>query len=216
MTPDDPRHGSSAGYLAETKAGVPHCQPCRDARARYQRWREYDKALGRPRKMPALGARRRVRALQRLGWSLSMIASDAGWNSPEALQYVMKSETVTRRSWERINASYERLSMKLPPFCSATVRARLRAERLGYPPPLAWDCIDTDPEPRGAGYRATRSRDEYDEVVVLRILAGDKVRANRNEYVEALRRWKAEGGTEADFCKRLGLKEGRYGRDRAA
>lgn len=180
ITVDDPRHGTSAGYVAEQKAGQPHCGACKKARANYQRLRDYDQQLGRPRTVPSIGARRRVRALQRLGWSLTMIAHEAGWNSAEALQYVMRSPSITRRSWTRIHNVYERLSMTIPPYNSATARARLRAERMGYPPPLAWSSID-DPNEEPRGYKRAHDLDRkvpadltsVDPVAIDRILAGE-------------------------------------------
>lgn len=173
MTPGDPRHGTNAGYLAHRRLGETACEDCRAGRARFERYRRYDVELGRPRKLPSIGARRRVRALQRMGWSLRMIAADAGWNSPEALQYVMRSETVNRRSWWRIAEAYDRLSMRVPPVSSATARARNHAIRLGYPPPLAWDDIDDPnaepwtPEQQGRGRPTTLPTqiEEYDFLI---------------------------------------------------
>ena len=164
MSPDDPRHGTNAGYLAHRRTNEPACVPCRAGRARFERFRRYDSELGRPRKLPSLGARRRVHALQRMGWSLRMIAADAGWNSPEALQYVMRSASIQRRSWMRIAETYDRLSMKIPPTCSATIRARNRAERLGYPPPLAWDDID-DPNEQPAQAEKVDGRRTVDRIL---------------------------------------------------
>lgn len=46
MSPDDPRHGTTAGYAAHARAGVPICEPCQVARAEYVRKR--DDARKRP------------------------------------------------------------------------------------------------------------------------------------------------------------------------
>lgn len=197
MTPEDPRHGTNAGYLAHRRANEPACEDCRIGRARFERFRRYDAELGRPRKLPSIGARRRVRALQRMGWSLRMIASEAGWNSPEALQYVMRSESVNRRSWLRIADVYERLSMQVPPVTSATARAKNRAIRLGYPAPLAWDNID-DPneqpaEPEKVDGRKTAGRVIEDaewladsDMSLTQVI--DRLAINRNTFRDLLRR----------------------------
>lgn len=165
MSPDDPRHGTNAGYT-EHQSGTA-CDPCKAANAQYERRRSYDAQLGRPRLVPSRGAQRRIRALQRLGWSLRMIATEAGWNQPQDLKYVLSNDSCNRRTWVRIAETYERLSMTVPPLSSATARARLRAERLGYPPPLAWDDIDRQTNPPQdwqyqPGTRADEIRDMAD------------------------------------------------------
>jgi hypothetical protein len=147
MSPDDPRHGTSAGYNAHYKTDLDPCEPCKAAKARYEKRRRHDTHLGAARTVPSLGCQRRVRALQRLGWSLSAIAQEAGWNSPQALQYVMRSNSIYRESRDRICEVFERLAMKIPPATSGSIRARNRAIRNGYAPPLAWDDID-DPDER--------------------------------------------------------------------
>lgn len=220
MPPDDPRHGTHAGYVQHTRfpeLNGKACDACRLANAAYQRGRERDKRMGQPRTVPALGARRRVQALQRLGWSLRMIAAEAGWNTPEALQYVLRNHSITRRSYLRIKAAYERLCMTVPPHCSATVRARMRAERAGFPPPLAWDDIDDPDEvPKGVAPRRWKQRqpDEVDQAVVHRILQGERLTATRAERDECVRRWVAMGGSERSLCQRMGWKDSRYGKDR--
>lgn len=217
LAPDDPRHGRHAGYVQHIRfpeLNGPPCDACRRANADYQRSRELDKRMGRPRTMPAIGARRRVQALQRLGWSLRMIATEAGWNTPEALQYVLRNHSITRRSYLRIVTAYERLCMTVPPYNSATVRARLHAERCGFPPPLAWDDIDDpDEEPKGVADKWRQRRpDEVDQAVVHRILQGERLRATRAERDECVRRWVAMGGSERSLCQRMGWKDSRYGK----
>lgn len=166
MKGDDPRHGTNAGYMAHKNSDTPICTDCAAGRARYERWRKYDMQLGRARIVPSIGSQRRVRSLQRLGWSLRMIALESGWNQAEDLQWVMRNETCNRRTAQRIAETYERLSMTIPPYCSATVRARKRGVRLGFPPPLAWDDIDNPHErPKGGkdhpNYRAHELVDEW-------------------------------------------------------
>lgn len=206
MSGDDPRHGTNAGYMAHRQAGQAACDACKAGRALYQRRRDYDTQLGRPRTVPSRGAQRRVRALQRLGWSLRMIANEAGWNHAEDLHYLLRNPSCNRRTWERIAETYERLSMTLPPHCSATARARNRAERLGYAPPLAWDDIDRDERPLIGGLDT-----DLDLVVVERILAGEwRLSSTREERTEVARRWSRNGGSTFELTRLTGWKVERY------
>lgn len=65
MSPDDPRHGTYAGYQAHRKAGELACQPCLKANAEYgQRLREFNPNVKRR-------ARETVRAQNRAKQRLS-------------------------------------------------------------------------------------------------------------------------------------------------
>lgn len=86
--------------------------------------------------VPALGARRRIRALLALGWTHQQLYSASGIRTAVALHQA--GEWVTARKFRAIDRLYEQLSMTPGP--SAATRARAR--RLGYPPPLAWDDVD--------------------------------------------------------------------------
>lgn len=158
--PDDPRHGTVAGHIAHARAKVPYCEPCRQAKSRYDKGRQHDNRNGRPHTVPSLGARRRLQALQALGWSRTRIAEAAGWNTTGSLNYLMRHDTITRGTHERMVRVYDVLSMKLPPDNEPSRRARSWANRRGYPPPLAWDDDIDDPKarPRGAGYRPVANR----------------------------------------------------------
>lgn len=122
------------------------CDDCKLHRRRYEKRRRIDAERENWRIVPSVGSRRRVQALQRLGWSIAQIAKHAGWDSPQALQYVMRNDTIIRRTHDRIAATYEELCMTIPRYSSGSVRARNRAIRLGYAPPLAWDDIDNPDE----------------------------------------------------------------------
>lgn len=96
-----------------------------------------------------------------------------------------------------------------------------RARNAGHRPPLAWDDPGTlawpggIPSPMHGTHRprhlnlASNTHD-YDENVVIRILAGDKVPATLAERLEVMRRWLAAGRSERSLCKRMGWKDGRY------
>ena len=75
-------------------------------------------------------------------------------------------------------------------------------------PPLAWDDIDNDLQPQsGDGV-------DLDEVVVDRILGGERLPATPAEKVEVVRRWLATGRRLADLERLTGW-NGKREKDRA-
>lgn len=144
MSPDDPRHGTTAGYQAHRRDSAPPCAECRRAAADYERKRSNDRYLNRPRRVPSVGVERRVRALQAIGWSMDLIAAEGGWKDRDSIWYFVRGDSVTctRRTAERIEAVYRKLSMTPGPSRITAIRA----EKAGWPPPLAWDDIDNPDE----------------------------------------------------------------------
>lgn len=140
----DPRHGTVAGYNR-----IP-CREecCRRAMATYKaRW-SWDRHNGRERIVSTLGTRRRIQALNALGWSNQEIAVRMG-NDRSNLTRLIYGETMTRALAEKVARIYDELSMRLPTGNpQAITNVRNRAQRLDFKPPLFWDDIDTDPEPR--------------------------------------------------------------------
>lgn len=172
MLPDDARHGTYPGAVQHWSDSEPCCTPCRDAATRYRKRLNWDHANGRRRTLPALGAVRRLQALQRLGWSMYPIADAAGMDAAVLYQIADRKTAVHRTTYEAILRAYERLSMTIPPETTkgeriSAVRARKRAERLGYPPPLAWpdDRID-DPnyQPDDWAYEAPTRAEAVDDL----------------------------------------------------
>ena len=117
--------------------------------------------LGRPDPdgfVPRLGAVRRVRALQAMGWSYEAMGEHTPGNRWLARNVVCQpGEWITRDTHDQIVALYDRLAMTHGP---SAITGR-RAARAGHAPPLAWDddAID-DPAARpveiarpGAGTR---------------------------------------------------------------
>lgn len=148
MTPDDPRHGTVAGYGAHRRSGFPICEPCRRANTMYHKRR----LIQPPKKTSSLGSRRRVRALEALGWSQPVIAKEMGLAGAGSFNSIFRSSTVTSTRAAKITEVYERLSMTIPEGRDAEVTRR-RARKAGYAPPLAWDDPDLDPKPRGGRFR---------------------------------------------------------------
>jgi hypothetical protein len=176
-----------------------------------------------PRRVPAIGAQRRLGALAAIGHTQTALAIELGWNQRRLNQVFLTDGTLERRTHDAIAAMYERLSMTLPPRTTrgekyAASKAQNTAARHGYAPPMCWD-VETidDPEARPHGARTGRavydSRDLVDSATVLRILAGEVLPANTAERDEVVRRWKAAGKPEAALCARMGWGEARYGRE---
>lgn len=87
-----------------------------------------------------LGTRRRVQALQALGWTLRAQEDRLGWCRGR-LTGLCGAGKVLARNAQAVAGLYEVLSGTPGPSRSA----RVRAANLGYAPPLAWENID-DPD----------------------------------------------------------------------
>lgn len=186
LTADDSRHGTTRGYAAGC-----HEECCRTAKARRERYRRHYAAQGVHASLPALGTRRRLRALLAIGWTAQLLADRLGYVSEQGAQNLIHQETratVHRRTHLAVAALYEELSMTPGP----SHLNRLRAHGKGWEPPLSWDEGDLDnPDavPHGAD-RDDPDREyppELDAAVVTALLAGRRVKANRLERLEVLR-----------------------------
>lgn len=191
MSPDDRRHGTRAGYIAKCR-----CRPCKDAAARYERGREWDELQGRPRLVPITGARRRIHALQALGWSAEDLSTRLGFSRAWVNMTIRNNNTgyIYRRNHDLIAALYDELCMTFPPETHCTGRQREMARRKGYAPPLAWTDID-DPNEQPKGIRAERPlKTDVDPIAVERNLAGqypaaELTHAERLEVIRKARAW---------------------------
>ena len=185
MTPDDPRHGQPRGYYAHLKDGEQPCLACRAATSRYNNLRR----MGRINpQVSAVGTRRRLQALMAIGWDQHSLAVEVGVTNTRISNLVRGiNPEVTWHTAARVARVYDRLSMTAREGTKAARYARTVARRQGWPPPLAWDDIDNDPEPP-AGEPV-----ELDEVVVERILDGERLEATQEEKSEVVRRWLAAG-----------------------
>lgn len=196
MNADDPRHGTEAGHVAHRRAGLTVCEPCRRARMRAQKAR---RLTGVQSKVPAIGSRRRIQALQALGWSRLTIARQLGYADNGAISYLMTADTMLAVTAVRIAEVYDRLSM-IRPDSPGAARARTWAVRQGYAPPLAWECIDTDAAPNYGSADI-----DVDPVVIDRICSGDwRLSANLAERIAVLERWQAAGLADNEVERRTG------------
>lgn len=211
MTPDDPRHGTNAGYVTGCR-----CAPCADASFRYHTRLAFDHANGRYRTVEPTGTRRRIEALMRLGWTQVQIGERLGING-EAVRQIRSFGRVNVRTVKRIAAVYDDLSTRRPPERNKVERlnasrTRNRAERLGWAPPAAWDDIDDPTENPKLGEPSDDN--SIDPVVVERILAGEKLPANRAEKYAVIDAWLARGGSATSLENLTGWAVWRMIRDR--
>jgi hypothetical protein len=125
-----PRHGSAHDYTG--KAGC-RCPDARDAA------RVYRKRLREGRLPAALidptGSRRRIQALQAIGWPMSELVRLLGRPGSNALSHLNANPQCRRSHAIRITVLYERLRRTPGPSYSAA----LRAQKQGFAPPSAWD-----------------------------------------------------------------------------
>lgn len=158
MTPDDPRHGTTAGRFAHKRAGQPACDRCAAAATRDQKQRRLDVQRGKPaRTVPVLGTRRRLQALSRLGWPADDLAARLGHRSARMVRMYLSGsvKTLNRDTATQIAALYERLSMTVGPNSVVAARAATK----GWPGPFAWDDPDNPREkPKDRSTAAARVR----------------------------------------------------------
>ncbi|MGY1946686.1 hypothetical protein [Nocardia asiatica] len=105
----------------------------------------------------AIGARRRVRALNALGWPTDELAHQLGQSSRSVLNVAISGDYTTYNMWSRIRDLYNKLSGTPGP----SARTASNAHRRGDVPPLAWDGIDIDdpraqPDWSAAGIKLTQ------------------------------------------------------------
>lgn len=131
--------------------------------------RTFAAVMRAPEGMPltTIGATRRVRALQRLGYSVERITAEAGVNHDTILDAREERVFIARRVRASIAAAYDRLHMTIPTgetrqYRAGITRSRNYAEKRGWPPPMAYDDIDDAAEvPKGIEQqRTTWSRDD--------------------------------------------------------
>ncbi|PRY56484.1 helix-turn-helix domain-containing protein [Glycomyces artemisiae] len=154
------------------------------------------------------GTRRRLRALQAVGWSQQQLADRMG-TSKTVVGRMIRGENgaVLAASVLKVRALYEELWDQAPPGETsaqrqAVTRARRDAAALGYVPPLAWDeeTIDDPAAEPSTGSDAPATAD-VDEVVVERALAGHPVELTVDEVLEVVRIGTASGLSAAQIAK---------------
>lgn len=142
MTPDDERHGTPAGYSSGCRESC-----CREAHRLQRQAARIRAAAAGAAVVPAFSTHRRIRALNALGWTCSMISEHMGMG-PNYVYDLTRCDAINNRTAGRIADVYERMSMKLPPDNRHTQQMRQQAKERGWPPPMAWDDDQID-DPNG-------------------------------------------------------------------
>lgn len=150
------------------------------------------------------GSIRRLQALRRMGYPLRRLAVEAGYTpTPGVFTFLHgRGELIHIDRARRIEVMYDRLSM----VDGGDIRARKHAERMGWPPPLAWD-DDTIDDPNARPQRNPRVGElrYVDEVAVEEAIAGRRPRLTTLERREAVARMTDRGMTAAQVADVLGL-----------
>jgi hypothetical protein len=170
----------------------------------------------------ATGTRRRLQALIAVGWPHDELAARLG-RSSAGLRRSMRSESVTSETAQDVSDLYEKLWNLRPPQSTDDQRAAADAARAfaaerGWLPPLAWDDIDIDPDPRHHTQHA-KTDDNLDEIAIERALAGDGVRLEHltpAEQDEVVRRLTERGKSIRDIAHQLATTKRTISRRRAS
>lgn len=181
MNPNDARHGTDRGYRAGCRE---RC--CLDGTALYERRRSKLKAMGRDGRLDPTISRRKIGALQALGWTHAHIAEAGGFSFDRSIQRIARESTawVFIHTAAKVNAAYDKLHMTPGPSHITADRAK----RAGHHPPLAWNNIDDPNDQPDLG--VDDDPDFVDEVLIQRAMSGQRVDANKAERLEITRRWK--------------------------
>lgn len=136
-----PECGTHEGTLRHRRENTRRCAGCRavlrEEMARYR----IERIVRGTRKVPAVGLRRRVQALARLGWTQRELAGRLGIPF-ESFKKIVSQPVTSRGNAEKVRLVYAELCWQQGPSNSA----RLRAERLGWPSPIDWHDPDDPAE----------------------------------------------------------------------
>ncbi|BAD58890.1 hypothetical protein [Nocardia farcinica] len=119
--------------------------------------------------VPALGAIRRIHALQAIGYTTRDLADYL--NTPQqGVSQITKRTRIYGSTWLRVRDVYDELSGTPGPSRTGEKKARDR----GFAPPIAWEDVDIDhPDSAPIVDTAAPSIAVVDDVFVARILAGE-------------------------------------------
>lgn len=158
------------------------------------------------------GARRRLQALVAVGWPLGVLADRLGRTPVDLRRAMTCSAIITEGTARRVRDLYEQLWDTQPPRATARQReaaelARAQAANRGWPPPLAWDDIDTDLHPHCDPAPQSRQANLHlDEIAIARAVAGDGIRLDDLtpvEQTEAVHRLTERGTSIRDIAAQL-------------
>jgi hypothetical protein len=147
--------------------------------------------------VPRVGTIRRIRALQRMGWSSAELTPAIGVKMSSLL---IDNPLMTKRLADKVAEVYDDLSMKTGP----NARTRSIATRAGWPPPLAWDdeTIDDPNAVPDPGKESGRRNFLLEEIEFMRDGGaswsdiGRRFRIRQDHLARQVRRWRQQGRTE--------------------
>jgi hypothetical protein len=177
-------------------------------------------------RVDATGTRRRLQALITIGWTRASLARQLH-RSTASVRRTLTSASVTVATAEAVRDLYDQLwntapDESTPARHNASEAARIYAGQHGWLPPMAWDDIDTDPEPapRQPDSSRTQSPDDIDdfdiEIAIERLIAGQPVRLSTAERDEVIRRLTDRGHSLEQIARSLGVCSRTVSRRRAA
>lgn len=161
------RHGTRSAYNNDD------CR-CGDATRDASRYTKLRRAgIHQPRFIDPTGTHRKLKALQALGHTWSDIAADLEHGTPSNVCKILTSPKVNVRTAQLVDQVYEKLCMTPGP----STRTATRAQQKGWLRPLAWDDIDSDPEPPAAD---DVDNGEVDPSAVTRVITGNRPKVLRS------------------------------------
>lgn len=143
--PDDPRHGSRAGYDAHRRIKHPACDPCKAAAAAEEARRHVLAARGVKLRFDPCTIQRRLQALVAIGYSYQSLDRELDTGFGKARDLAVRPRAYVRReTYDKVRAVYNRLSMTPAPVATRGQRqgvahALRTASIHGFLPPFAWD-----------------------------------------------------------------------------
>jgi hypothetical protein len=130
-----------AGVYLHRRRGTPTCAHCRNEnRLAVQRGR-VNRYVNGPRRIPALGTQRRIRALCRVGWPQTEVAGRIGVRF-SVINRLLSQPTVYTETAGKIAQVYADLAWETGP----SNRTRIMAAKRGWPGPMDWDDPDNPDE----------------------------------------------------------------------
>lgn len=161
-------------------------------------------------RIEATGTRRRLQALVAVGWPLPQLAARLG-RKPCRLLRLLTVATVNVHTVQQVSDLYDQLWDTAPARDTkaqqrAYDQARVLAAEQGWLPPLAWDHIDTDPDPDPGATDQQPDPEDLDEIAIERAVSGDRIRLAEltpAEQAEVVRRLTERGRSIRDIADQL-------------
>lgn len=153
------------------------------------------------------GTRRRLQALACLGWSVNRLSAESGIDR-QPLDKALRGGLITAGHARAVAALYERLwnqpaSAEDHRSRISVARAKGRAERESWPPPLAWD--DDTIDDLTATPTVLEDQDAVDELAVDAVCDGHTMRLTGATLLAAVHRMHAAGYPVDLIAARVGI-----------